>query len=167
MVPNHGNERTTESIGTFIDTAADLLVRCLSDRADMSAPAAFVLNRIERQGPMRVTTLAATEGVSQPSMTQLVQRLERRGLVEKVADPHDGRVALIGIADGGRKLLADRLDARRARLAQILSTLSPDERDALALSARVGSPVLQRLAASSVGHTDAADGQPDDERGHA
>ena len=41
-------------------------------------------------------------------MTQLIQRLERVGLVTELADPNDGRAALIGITGSGQALLDDR-----------------------------------------------------------
>jgi DNA-binding MarR family transcriptional regulator len=66
-------------VGELLDQAMDLTARFLSDRADLSASAAFALNRVCREGPIRLTALAAKEGVSQPSMTQLIQRLERLG----------------------------------------------------------------------------------------
>ena len=124
----------------------DLTARFLADRADLSASAAFVLNRVCHEGPIRLTTLAAKEGVSQPSMTQLIQRLERAGLVMRLADPDDGRAALIGITEDGQQLLDDRKRIRRERLAQLLATLTPEEECELWLSARVAGPVLRRLA---------------------
>ena len=67
-----------EWVGELLDQALDLTARFLTDRADLSASAAFAMNRVGREGPIRLTALAAKEGVSQPSMTQLIQRLERR-----------------------------------------------------------------------------------------
>jgi hypothetical protein len=69
-----------DCVGDLLDQAMDLTARFLSDRADLSASAAFAMNRVCREGPIRLTALAAKEGVSQPSMTQLIQRLERLGL---------------------------------------------------------------------------------------
>jgi DNA-binding MarR family transcriptional regulator len=143
------DEDANESIGELLDQAMDLTARFLSDRADLSASAAFVLNRVCREGPIRLTVLAAKEGISQPSMTQLVQRLERQGLVARLADPGDGRAALIGITGHGQTMLDDRKRIRRERLAQLLATLTPEEQSTLWLSARVGFPVLRRLAASA------------------
>jgi DNA-binding MarR family transcriptional regulator len=94
---------------------------------------------------MRLTTLAAKEGISQPSMTQLIQRLERQGLVTRLADPDDGRAALIGITKRGQALLDDRKRLRRERLTELLATLTPEEESALWLSARVAFPILSRL----------------------
>jgi len=144
-----GEEDAFDYVGELLDQALDLTARFLSDRADLSASAAFVMNRVCREGPCRLTTLAAKEGVSQPSMTQLIQRLERLGLVTRLADPDDGRAALIGITGHGRTLLDDRKRLRRERLAALMTTLTSDEECALQLSARVASPVLGRLVANA------------------
>jgi DNA-binding MarR family transcriptional regulator len=138
-----------QCVGELIDQAMDLTVRFLSDRAELGASAAFVLNRVCREGPIRLTLLATKEGVSQPSMTQLIQRLERQGLVSRLADPDDGRAALIGITDHGREVLDDRKRLRRDRLTELLATLTPEETHALWLSAQVAYPILQQLAANA------------------
>ena len=119
------DEDADDCIGELLDQAMDLTVRFLSDRADLSASAAFALNRVSREGPIRLTTLAAKEAVSQPSMTQLIQRLERLGLVTRLADPDDGRAALIGMTGDGQALLDDRKRLRRDRLTALLATLTP------------------------------------------
>jgi DNA-binding MarR family transcriptional regulator len=132
-------------VGELLDQALDITARFLTERADLSASAAFAMNRVCREGPMRLTTLAAKEGISQPSMTQLIQRLERQGLVTRLADPDDGRAALIGITKRGQALLDDRKRLRRERLTELLATLTPEEESALWLSARVAFPILSRL----------------------
>lgn len=138
-----------EVVGDLLDQAMDLSARFLADRAGLSASAAFVLNRVRREGPIRLTSLAAKEGVSQPSMTQLIQRLERQDLVARLADPDDGRATLIGITARGEALLEERTRIRRERLAALLSTLSAEEVCTLQLAARVASPILDRLAADA------------------
>jgi DNA-binding MarR family transcriptional regulator len=127
----------------------DLTARFLIERAELSASAGFVLNRVNREGPIRLTSLAAKEGVSQPAMTQLIQRLERQGLVARLCDPEDGRAALIDITDEGRSLLGARRLARRERLTQLLETLPAEEQYALWLSLTVASPILYRVVAQA------------------
>jgi DNA-binding MarR family transcriptional regulator len=148
------DEDAFDYVGELLDQALDLTARFLTDRADLSASAAFVLNRVCREGPIRLTTLAAKEAVSQPSMTQLVQRLERLRLVTRLPDPDDGRAALIGITAHGQTLLDERKRVRRARLAALMTTLTTDESCALQVSARVAHPILCRLVAN-------ADSSPD------
>jgi DNA-binding MarR family transcriptional regulator len=138
-------ELAGDCVGDLLDQAVDLTVRFLSDRADLSASAAFAMNRVCREGPIRLTALAAKEGVSQPSMTQLIQRLERLDLVARLADPDDGRAALIGITQQGQKLLDERKRMRRERLESLMETLTPEDESALLLAARVALPVLRLL----------------------
>lgn len=141
-----GDDDAFDYVGEFLDQALDLTARFLSDRAELSASAAFVLNRVCREGPIRLTTLAAKEAVSQPSMTQLVQRLERLGFVTRLPDPDDGRASLVGVTPQGQTMLDERKRIRRARLTALMTTLTPDESCALQVSARVAYPVLCQLA---------------------
>jgi len=106
------------------------LTRWLSP-AGLSLTSAATLASLERLGPCRLTTLAAREGVTQPAMTQLIARMEQAGLVERTADPDDGRVVRVQITDAGRDLLGGRRAARAERIAGLLAMLSPADRDAL------------------------------------
>jgi len=151
-------------VGEFLDQALDLTARFLSDRAELSASAAFVLNRVCREGPIRLTALAAKEAVSQPSMTQLVQRLERLGFVTRLPDPDDGRASLIGVTPHGQTMLNERKRVRRARLAALMTTLTPDESCALQVSARVAYPVLCQLAENADCSPEDVATQPEDQR---
>jgi DNA-binding MarR family transcriptional regulator len=107
------------------------LIRWLSP-AGLSLTSAATLATLERSGPRRLTALAAGEGITQPAMTQLVDRLTGQGLVTRCADPEDGRVVHVAITDAGRELLAGRRGVRTQRLSVLLAELSPADRDALA-----------------------------------
>lgn len=115
---------------------------------DISFTTASTLARLELEGPRRLTSLATDEGVAQPSMTQLVQRLERQGLVERNRDPGDKRVVWVGITDAGRRLLADRRAQRARELADLLATLPAEEEAALTAAVLAALPVIRRLAES-------------------
>ena len=108
------------------------LFRQVTTAGDLSLTAAATLATLERSGPRRLTELAAQEGVTQPAMTQLVGRLHDAGLVERSADPADGRVVRVGLTDAGRAALAARRASRAGRLADLLARLDPDDRAALA-----------------------------------
>jgi DNA-binding MarR family transcriptional regulator len=77
-------------------------------------------------------------------MTQLIARLADQGLVERVADPDDGRVVHVQITDAGRDLLAGRRSARAERISGLLAMLSPADRDALIAAL----PAMNALAAA-------------------
>jgi DNA-binding MarR family transcriptional regulator len=107
------------------------LVRWLSPPGLSLTTAATLVTR-ERSGPRRLTALAAGEGVTQPAMTQLVDRLEGQGLVTRCADPLDGRAVHVAITDAGRELVAGRRAVRARRLSVLLAQLIPADQDALA-----------------------------------
>ncbi len=44
---------------------------------------------------LRQAALAEQLGVEPPTVTRMVQRLERGGMIERRVDPHDGRVVLV------------------------------------------------------------------------
>lgn len=75
------------------------------------------------EGPRRITELTDLEGVSQPTMTLLIKRLEGRGWVERGGVPDDGRVVLVRLTDAGRaaqrKFRRQFLAALRADLAEL------------------------------------------------
>jgi DNA-binding MarR family transcriptional regulator len=133
------------AVSAMIEASTDLMWRYLVDRDSLSASATLVLNRLDREGPMRLTALAEAEGSSQSGMTQLVQRMERQGLVERWSDPEDGRVSLVMIGAAGRELWAGRKEVRLERIADLLDGLSEDDRAALWLAARVASRLLGEM----------------------
>ena len=133
-----------EVIGEMLEQASILTTRHITNQA-LSLTSALALSRLNEQCPIRLTTLAAAEGISQPSMTQLVQRLERQGLATRINDPEDGRVALVNITNAGRALLDDRRRDRRDRLGELLKDLSPEDEAALTLATHVALPIIHRL----------------------
>jgi DNA-binding MarR family transcriptional regulator len=121
---------------------AVVALRADGPRAGLSLTAAATLARLQRSGPARLTELAAAEGVSQPSMTSLIARLADQGLVQRAADPRDGRAVVLSLSAEGERLLARRREERTTRLAGPLSDLSPDEVRRIAEAL----PALTRLA---------------------
>jgi DNA-binding MarR family transcriptional regulator len=138
-------EADVDTVNELLSQATVLLSRHLLDRTGLSPTASAVLYRLHAEGPVRLTTLASSVEVSQPSMTQLIQRLERKGLVARLSDPDDRRAALVTVTEGGRELVLERQDEVRARLADLLTVLSQDQCDALELAARVALPVINCL----------------------
>jgi DNA-binding MarR family transcriptional regulator len=107
----------------------------------LSRTATSVLATLRDAGPQRVTALAAGEAVAQPTMTTLVGRLERDGLVERGADPDDARAVRVRITGEGLERLAERRAVRVAALADRLAALGADDRAVL----EAALPALDKL----------------------
>lgn len=132
----------TQAIGRALFGLATAAVR--SQPRDMSLTSLSTLATLELTGPRRITDLATSEGVTQPSMTALVTALERSGLVKRCSDPSDRRVALATLTVDGMGYIRERRQAGVEDFMQLISELPVDEADALA-EAVTALTHLQRL----------------------
>lgn len=95
--------------------------------------------------PRRITELAACEGVTQPAITLLVNRLERRGLVTRGPDPDDGRAVLVTVTSEGQKVFEHLRAECRALLHEEMATLPDDDVAALARAVEILDGLIDRL----------------------
>jgi DNA-binding MarR family transcriptional regulator len=114
---------TTETLDAFFG-----LWRHLIPTDGVSLTAGSTLGLLLGSGAQRLTALAEREAVSQPAMTGLVSRLQGAGLVERRADPSDGRAVLVELTAMGRALIQDRRARRAAALEGLLDVLDAGER---------------------------------------
>ena len=124
---------------------------------EMSLTSLSTLATLDRTGPRRVTDLAVSQGVAQPSMTVLVTALERSRLVERRGDPADRRVALVALTAAGAELLRAQRRAGAEALIQLIGKLPADE--AAALVAAI--PALRHLRELERERRDPAAGGPE------
>jgi DNA-binding MarR family transcriptional regulator len=75
------------------------------------------LSAVVAAGPIGVGALAAAEGVSAPTMSRLIDGLERDGFVLRGPDPDDARGVLVRATSTGRRVLSE----GRSRRIRILS----------------------------------------------
>lgn len=83
-------------------------------------------------GPKRITDLAVSEVLAQPTVTQLVDRLQKRGFAERSRDERDGRVVLVSITPTGEEALDEMRSEYRAKLRAAVGDLPEAELSALA-----------------------------------
>jgi DNA-binding MarR family transcriptional regulator len=110
-------------------------------KRELSRTAASVLATLRDAGPRRITELAESEAIAQPTVTTLVGRLERDGFVERRADPSDARAVQVHLTEAGLARLNEMRAAREAVLEARLAQLTDDEREVLADAL----PVLDKL----------------------
>jgi DNA-binding MarR family transcriptional regulator len=91
--------------------------------AGLTAPRLSALSVIVFRGPLTLSELAAAEQVRPPTITRLVQELEREGLVVRIPDPADRRITRVRATARGRRLLHAGRSRRVARLAADLAAL--------------------------------------------
>ena len=122
--------RDVDAVADRLHSAAIHLLRRLrveGEALGISAPRLSALSVLAFAGPRRVGELAEAEQVEPPTMTRLVDGMERDGYVVREADPDDRRAVIVRVTPKGVRALkkgrAQRVDA----LAAGLRSLSPEE----------------------------------------
>ena len=116
--------------------AGTLLYREMEDylfRYGLTLPQGNVLWTLKARSPdagMPITEIAHSQGVSKANMTGIIDRMEREGLVRRVADPGDRRVTLIEMTDKAKTLMQTLTPAYDQHVTKMLdSILSEQEQD--------------------------------------
>src|SRR5919198_4811324 len=102
---------------------------------DLGPSQLSALASVERHGPLTPSELARIERIQRPSATRIVSRLEDAGLVERVADPADGRSFTVSATAEGAALMNKLRTRKNAYLARRLRGLGSEELEALARAA--------------------------------
>ena len=107
-----------------------------------------VLVTLKSGAALAQSDLAREAQVEQPSMAQLLARMERDGLVARTPHPDDRRSQHVSLTPAARRLLPRAKALLDAQAAQALSTLSAAEvAQLLSLLQRVGSAMDALVAA--------------------
>lgn len=77
------------------------------------------------------SNLAEKQGVSRPTMTGLLERLERDGLVERIPDDHDGRRSAAKLTDKGVAKLDSVMPGYYEAVVSLMSVYTERERKQL------------------------------------
>ena len=139
--------RHLDELAVALPQRASALTRIFFSRTatDLSRTEVGLLSALSTR-PFRVTELASREGITQPAVTQLVNRLERRGWVERSTDPRDGRVVLVTLTDSGREALHRVRSEYRALLHEEMATLPDEDVETLAEAVEILDRLIGRLS---------------------
>ena len=108
----------------------------------LSGPRLSALSVVVIAGPVSVRDLAAAEQVRSPTMTRLVDALQRDGLVTREPNPADARSVLVRATASGRLVLSRGRSRRVEDLAARLANLAVEDLGTLGDAAAL----MERLA---------------------
>jgi MarR family 2-MHQ and catechol resistance regulon transcriptional repressor len=115
-----------------------------------------VLTALEAEGPLSMKRLAEAMDVSDASATGIVDRMEKRGLVERRHSTEDRRVVRVHATEAGFQVFRDMAAHRRGVLTKVLAELTEDEMASLLVGMRAIHSARRRL----VGDADSAANDP-------
>lgn len=121
--PGARDERIAEIARELIPLASQLTRLALRRTGGEVSRSEGGVMRTLSAGPRSITELAELEGLAQPTMTTLVNGLERRGWVARRRDAGDGRRVLVTLTPEGSAAL-ERFRARyRAPVRDCIATM--------------------------------------------
>ncbi|WP_427172898.1 MarR family winged helix-turn-helix transcriptional regulator [Arthrobacter sp. 92] len=119
------------------------LVRRLDADGELTAAQLSTLKMMLDEG-VRVGEIARNLGVKVPSATEQIIKLERAGLARREPDPDDSRAVRVTLTVEGRAAVDSANQRRNGVMAGILSSLTENDRQALAAAL----PVIEKINAT-------------------
>ena len=121
-------------VGTMLHDVAHR-IRLKIDEAlkpfDLTRVSWLAIGIVARQGRLSQSQLAEALELGSPSTGKLVDRLEERGLVERIRDPHDRRANLLTVTEAATRLLRDLEPVGDDLREDVLRNLTLEEREHL------------------------------------
>jgi len=98
-----------------------------------------VMEYLLHKGPSPVNIIGAKIRLSSGSITAAIDRLERKGMVERRDDPADRRARIVHLTTEGRKVIECAFADHEAAMERATSGLTPEERTlAISLLRKLG-----------------------------
>lgn len=104
-----------------------------------------VLMILRSRGPLTMTHLAELLDVSVASATGIIDRMEKKGVIERRRSDQDRRVVEVYVTDGGQQVFSAIEAERRLRLTQLLGSIGDADLAALLTGLRAFREARERL----------------------
>jgi DNA-binding MarR family transcriptional regulator len=131
------SERAAHLRIAIVRTARRLRQEAAAETSGLTPTSVAALATIERHGPMTPSEIAAVERVKRPTITRTLACLEREGLIDRAADPEDGRSALLSVNGAGRERLRRLRGRKNAYLARRMREMTDEEIETLERAAEI------------------------------
>jgi DNA-binding MarR family transcriptional regulator len=132
-------DRAVEELESALFGVARTILRlgipahALREGEHIDRSAYWMLKRLDESGaPLRLSDLAGLLELDLSTVSRQARQLTDTGMMDRVADPADGRACLVSVSQRGREVLAAMRDARHEVLRTAMSRWAPQERAALA-----------------------------------
>jgi len=132
-VPSDDELATADMVGTQLMRLVRLLERkhaqYQADHPDAVERATYILLvHLVKDGPQRAGTLAESVHSDPSTISRQIAQLVRLGLVERTADPEDGRATLLAATAEGVRVFEQNRRSRNERIAALIAGWAPEDR---------------------------------------
>lgn len=117
--------------GRALSSAAVMFHTVVAAKQGLAPTEEKSLDLLQRFGPLTAGELAEKSGLAPPSVTGLIDRLERKGFVNRVADPADGRRVRVQLVEEKLMAFAPLFADFVRELEELCGTFSVEELEAI------------------------------------
>jgi DNA-binding MarR family transcriptional regulator len=97
--------------------------------SELSLLQGYALTHLFFKGPIKISELCEHMMVSIGAASQMVDRLEKLEMVERIADPEDRRVRKVVVLDKGKKFVQDNFAFSQSWLSEISANINPEQEE--------------------------------------
>jgi len=96
-------------------------------QTDLSMLQAYALAHLFFKGPLKMSDLCEHMQVSPAAASQLIDRLEKLEMVERISDPDDRRVRKIVVLEKGKNFVQENFNFSQGWLSEIPADITPEQ----------------------------------------
>lgn len=115
------------------------------DDSGLSPSQVHTLMRLYHSGGCGVSDIGGQLGVTNAAASQMIDRLVQAGFVARAEDPADRRAKQITLAQEGRALVENGIEARRRWMEDLTCTLTAEEQETIASALTLLTEAARRL----------------------
>ena len=105
----------------------------ISKKYGLTGPQSMLLRTLVKEGPLSSASLSRRLYVTPSNITGIIDRLEKKGLIERIRKERDRRIVLINLTESGAELSNSLPDPIEKKLIYELADLKPEHVRILAL----------------------------------
>ncbi len=118
-----------QEISILMPTIARRILLSLFQSMEIPQTQLFTIITLFEQEPCRLSELSRRLGISAPTTTGIVDRLERGGYANRLADPRDRRAVSVVLTPKGRRIAKTFRETVQERWHELLCNLSAEDQE--------------------------------------
>ncbi len=122
-------DKIAEEIATLMPMIARRILLGFFQSVDITQTQIFTIMTLAEQSPVRLSNLSEKLHISAPTVTGIVDRLEKLGYVKRIPDSKDRRAINVDLTPKGKKVSGKLKTTLKAKWKSLLGKLPKDDQE--------------------------------------
>ncbi|QSZ27883.1 MarR family transcriptional regulator [Aceticella autotrophica] len=97
------------------------------NKIDITGPQGMLMSMLAHHGKMKISDLSENLGLSNSTVSGIIDRLERQGLVERIRSIEDRRVVYVSVTSEFKKNAKEQLNEIEKKFEDMMNKATPEE----------------------------------------